>query len=40
MAVIGLASLVEPHRLAEAGADLVLTRLTDAIPAIVDSPPG
>jgi HAD superfamily hydrolase (TIGR01509 family) len=35
MAVIGLASLVHPDRLVEAGADLVLTRLADAIPVIL-----
>ncbi len=37
MAVIGLASLVSPELLAEAGADLVLTRIVDAIPAILDA---
>lgn len=40
MVVIGLASLVSPDRLAEAGADLVLTRIVDAIPAILDSSPA
>jgi HAD superfamily hydrolase (TIGR01509 family) len=38
MVVIGLASLVTPALLAEAGADLVLTRIVDAIPAILDAP--
>jgi beta-phosphoglucomutase-like phosphatase (HAD superfamily) len=40
MVVIGLASLVVPERLAEAGADLVLTRIVDAIPAILDGSPA